>query len=117
MRSSRNCFFSSLEKFYKMITSMSSGLSLFILMLNSSYVKFGISNVPSKLCARTQVGRPAHTRKLGVRINVPSKNAFCTYTIHVNKNSDEFKYTVAQKKFYVHTYFNKLEGALGIRSS
>jgi len=43
-----------------------------------------------RMCARTQVVRQAHTRKLRVHKNVPSKNVFCTYFIHVIPNSDEF---------------------------
>jgi len=43
------------------------------------------TNVPSKLFVRG-----AHTGKLGAHINVPSKNVFCTYFIHVIPNWDEF---------------------------
>ena len=43
-------------------------------------------------------------------MNVPSKNDFCTYFIHVVPNAHEFRKTVAQKKFYAHTDFKKLEG-------
>ena len=48
---------------------------------------------PSELwaCARTQVMRRAHTRKLGAHLNVSSKNPFCTYFIFVIPNSDEFR--------------------------
>jgi len=40
------------------------------------------------------------------------ENVFCTYFIHVIPHTDESGYNVAQKKFYAHTDFENLEGAL-----
>jgi len=34
------------------------------------------TNVPPKLCVRTQVMRRVHTRKLGAHVRVSSKNMF-----------------------------------------
>jgi len=43
-----------------------------------------ISNVPSKLCAY----ETAHTRKLGVQINVSSENVFAHYFLHFISHAD-----------------------------
>src|SRR6218665_1780425 len=58
---------------------------------------------PSKLCACTQVVRRAHTRKLGVHINVPSKNAFCTYFIHTIPKSVTMEGESLLKIKYIYT--------------
>ena len=38
------------------------------------------------------------------------QKCFCTYFIHVIPNSDEFRKSVAQQKFYACTDFKKLDG-------
>jgi len=52
-----------------------------------------VNNVPSKLCmcacARAQAVRRAHTRKLGVHLNIPSKNVCAHNFIHVVPSKDE----------------------------
>jgi len=57
------------------------------------------TNVPSKLSACAHM--PCSFQK-----------CFCTYFIHVVSNTDESWKNVAEKKFYAHTGFEKLEGAL-----
>jgi len=62
-------------------------------MITSFMHKIVTPNVPSKLCARTQVVRRVHRRKLGVHIKVSSQNFFAHYFIHIHviPNSDEFR--------------------------
>jgi len=73
---------------------------LVTLQISERILKIWVAiDVPSKLCAcaRTRVVRRAHTQKFGAHINVPSKNVFCTYFMHVIPNSNEFWQNVAQK--------------------
>jgi len=53
-----------------------------------------VSIVHSKLCAcaRVQVVKRAHTRKLGAHKTFPLKNLFCTYFMH-NAQLHIFLYT------------------------
>src|SRR6218665_1291611 len=69
------------------------------------------SDVPPKLCARTQVKRRAHARKFGAHIKFPPKNvlAHSSYTSFKIQISSGKMLNVAQKKFYAHTDFAKLE--------
>jgi len=62
---------------------------------------------------RAHTGRETSAPKnSSAHIYVPSKYVFCTYFIHVIPNSDEFRQNVAQKNFYAHIDFKKLEGTL-----
>jgi|SRR6218665_330375 len=64
-------------------------------------------------CVRVQTGRETSARKKNWSAQQFSfKKCLCTYFIHVIANSDEFRSNVAQKKFYAHTDFKKLEGTL-----
>src|SRR6218665_3994285 len=73
------------------------------LLCSSSEAMLSLSTV--LLCARTQVVKRAHTRKLGTHINIPSRNVFApnSYTsskfICVEVNCD------TKEIFYVHTDF------------
>jgi len=75
-----------------------------------------VSNVPSKLCACARMHE--RTRETSAHKKTWSahkcslQKCVDTYFIHVVPNTNESWLDVAQKKFYAHTDFEKLEGTL-----
>jgi len=55
--------------------------------LYSTATEMLLTNVPSKLCARTQVMRQAHSSKLWAQKSFFQKN-FCTYFLHFISHTD-----------------------------